>query len=186
MTEKLDEQLSALMDDELPESERELLLRRLAVDSGLRDRWERYHLARDVLHNELPETLDLGLSERVRAALEQEPAPKMRVPAAGALREVFKPLAGLAIAVSVAALAIVGLQRLTDTGSPQQRVPEVASTTTPAAGYVRVAGTRWDMQRPDIEARLNNLLVNHNEYSSETNLQGMLHYVRIAGYDGNQ
>ncbi|MEJ2435175.1 MAG: RseA family anti-sigma factor, partial [Pseudolabrys sp.] len=126
MTEKLDEQLSALMDDELPESERELLLRRLAVDSGLRDRWERYHLARDVLHNELPETVDLGLSERVRAALEREPAQKRGVPAAGALREVFKPLAGLAIAVSVAALAIVGLQQLNDTGSPQQRVPEVA------------------------------------------------------------
>jgi sigma-E factor negative regulatory protein RseA len=183
MTDKLDEQLSALMDDELPESERELLLRRLAVDNGLRDRWERYHLARDLLHNELPDTVDLGLSERVRAALEQEPAPEVATPAAGALRQMFKPLAGLAIAVSVAALAIVGLQQLTDTGSSQQRVPEVASTGTPDSGYVRVAGTRWDMQRPEIEARLNNLLVNHNEYSSETNLQGMLHYVRIAGYD---
>jgi len=49
--------------------------------------------------------------------------------------------------------------------------------------YIRVSGTRWDHDQPKVGSRLNGYLVNHNEYTSATNLQGLVNYSRIAGYD---
>lgn len=186
MSERLEEQVSALVDDELPAVERELLLHRLGSDLGLRGRWERYHLMRDVFHYELPEAVDCGLAERVSAALASEPV--FRAPrrsGVAVMQRMVRPLAGLAVAASVAALAIVGVQHLAGIQGPRTAVPKVA-VTHPNPSYVRVAGTRWNRQRPEIENRLNNFLMNHNEYSAPTNFQGMMRYVRLAGYDSGQ
>jgi len=43
MKENLHEQLSALVDDELPQAEQGLLLKQLGADTQLRERLARYH-----------------------------------------------------------------------------------------------------------------------------------------------
>ncbi|HZX89149.1 MAG TPA: sigma-E factor negative regulatory protein [Rudaea sp.] len=52
MNETANEQLSALMDGELPRDELRFLLRGLGGDAGLAQRWSRYQIARAVLQHE--------------------------------------------------------------------------------------------------------------------------------------
>ncbi|NIP74423.1 MAG: sigma-E factor negative regulatory protein [Gammaproteobacteria bacterium] len=181
MSDSVHEQISALMDGEMSEAERELLLRRMVADPDLRATWERYHLIRDALHYELPDHADPGLAGRVMAVIEDEPALQAaRSPLP--MRRLLKPIAGAAVAASVAALAIIGVRQFGGE-TPPAAVPTVAVRDT---GYVQAAGTRWDLREQEIEARLNGYLVNHNEYTAANSLQGMLHYTRIAGYDAQQ
>lgn len=182
MNDNMSEQVSALTDDALPEAERSLALRRLCADPALRDQWERYHFMRDAFHNELPAKMARSLPQRVMAALEDEPQPVRPSGWRRLSRTISKPLAGLAVAASVAAMAIVGLEHLM---GPDQ---DLRSPAPPMAAVDRtlqdqVVGTRWD--QPELGNRLNAYLVNHSEYTG-TSLQGMLNYVRIAGYDSDQ
>lgn len=188
MNEKIGEQLSALIDNELESEQEELLVRRVLGDAELQSRWERYQLIRDVLHNNLPDRLNQDFLRQVQARIAVESADTTAsapsvVAAAGGGRAVAvmaRPIAGLAVAASVALMAVVGMQNL------RQEVGPV-----PAAGFVAQAdprqandsGMRWNLHRPEAENRLNTYLVNHNEYTSSTSLQGMLNYSRIAGYD---
>ena len=73
MSEKLNEQLSALVDGELPEAEKEMLLTRLARDPDLKRTWQTYHTISASLRNQLPEQSDRHLVERVNAALAEDP-----------------------------------------------------------------------------------------------------------------
>ena len=102
--EGFNEQLSALCDDELGQDEYPLLLRRLGREAGARSRLARYHLIRDCLHDNLPVRGAGALASRVASALEQEqPLSVPRRAAAGWL----KPVAGAAVAASVALMALL-------------------------------------------------------------------------------
>ncbi len=180
MTDSIKEQISALVDGELPASERELLLRRMESDPALRQMWRRYQLIHDTLHRDLPEQVDTGFSERVMRAIDNEHIESL--PLAVRLARLARPLAGLAVAASVAAMVIVGVQRIgTDTGI--DTIPVATTASMPRDGFRQVSGTRWDTQQPEVQARLNSYLVNHNEYSAATSIQGILQYRRIVGYD---
>lgn len=182
MNDELREQISALADDELPEAERDLLLRRLCDDPDLRDEWGRIHLIRDALHNELPCAATDILSHRVMTALEAESQPVPRREIGRAAQRLGKPLAGLAVAASVAAMALIGLQHFAGP-EPAVNAPVPRLAASDQAMDDQFVGTRWD--QPEMGTRLNAYLVNHSEYTSGTSLQGMLNYVRIAGYDSN-
>lgn len=192
MKEEIKEQLSALVDDELSGYEHDFLLRRMQSDAELRHQWERYHLIRDALHNELPVSVDMSLTARIMADVNREPEREHPSAAAGhhhdveyipsAVVRLARPLASLATAASLAALSLFGVQNILQhkqVAAPAARIAGASAV----PGYVRASGTRWDTARAEVEARLTTYLVNHNEYSSTTNLQGMIPYVRIAGYD---
>ena len=74
MSDEISEQLSALVDDELGEVERPLLLGRLQRDAELREILGRYQLISEVMRG-TGQLSTLGIAERVRQALEQESAP---------------------------------------------------------------------------------------------------------------
>lgn len=107
MNETKQEQLSAFMDDET-EGRQQELVDELLQDPELLDTWSRYHLVSDCLRRNMPAQVDRDLSAKVAASLESEPAilAPTRFPSA-----VVKPAAGFAIAASVAALAIFGIQQ---------------------------------------------------------------------------
>lgn len=70
------ERISALMDNEQLYDQS---IQSALKDSETQETWERYHIIRDVLHNDLPAQFDLDLSAKIAAAIEQEPtilAPK--------------------------------------------------------------------------------------------------------------
>jgi sigma-E factor negative regulatory protein RseA len=110
MNDALKMQISAFIDGELPENEAELLLRRLNQDAAMRQQVAEYlaigrHMRRD------PELA--GMSElrgRIANALGEELLPSVQASAAQTSRFV-RPALGVALAASVAVIALVGLRQ---------------------------------------------------------------------------
>lgn len=176
MTDTLKEQLSALVDDELEAGEESLLLRQMGRDETLRKKFARYQLVSDALKDNLPERVDPDFHVRVQAALHALPEP---APAGGTplhLDRLLKPAAGLAVAASVAFVAVLSLQSTRD--SATQPAPAVA--TAPAAtDYIRAEGQA--VAAAPAARDLDAYLVNHNEFVINRGMQGMLPYVRFVG-----
>lgn len=184
------EQLSALVDDELRGAALRQALEQLRRDAGLKARWGRYHLISDTLHANLVTARAADLCQRVQQALEQEPtllAPrrKPRLPA------LAKQAAGVAIAASVAVVAIIGVQQgdtpagVTPAVAPVAQTQTVRPAGTPANSMVQLASTgsggpALTVIEPAARGRLNSYLVNHNEYSVSSGMQGVLPYARIV------
>ena len=137
MNQQIDEQLSALMDGELERDQTRFLLKRLATDSELPLRWERYHVARQTIRrHEL--VLASGFADAVMARLDLEPALHVRGTHAW-----LRWGAGGAIAASVAVAALVltrpALEPDVAPGASVTRVTTVAGT---AIAATTVAATR--------------------------------------------
>ena len=104
-------QLSASIDGELPENESELLLRRLGQDSALRQQAEEYLAIGRALRGERDVTGMGELRGRIASSLGGEPLPEVQVETFVPSR-IMRPVAGVAIAASVAVLALIGLRQI--------------------------------------------------------------------------
>jgi sigma-E factor negative regulatory protein RseA len=158
MTQKLREQISALADHELPEGEHELLLRRFSVEKSLRLHWERYHLIGCALRKELPPVDTRGFADRVMAVLSDEPLPA--APPEKLMDKLLRGAAGLAIAASVAVVAIVGLKHggAHPGANPGEIVPtSVAAGETSPVDLMNAAG--WNGEQVPVHASLDSALV---------------------------
>jgi len=129
MNEQIDEQLSTLVDGELERDQTRFLLRRVASDPSLPLRWERYHVARQVLRRQELFVLRPGFAATVMEQLAQEPALRARG------GQWLRWGAGGAIAASVAVAALV----LTRPAGPQPgTAPTVAARTSPSTAIAAV------------------------------------------------
>lgn len=196
MSDKMNEQLSALMDDEL--ADRSELLGELGSNMALRAGWARYHLIRDVMTDHLPDQPYMDISARVSASLEQEPAifaplHKRRRPSR--LRFMAKQVAGLAIAATVSAVAVLSVQQHGTADSPAAgglaattpaAIP-APTTVTPrqASAQVRYVTADNGLDQKT-QSKLSGYLVNHNEYSVSANMQGLMPYMRIVSVTPGQ
>ncbi len=174
MTANAHEQLSALLDGELPEAEVAMAVRRVARDDALRAAALRYSLIGDALRDELPAGRPANLVARVRAGLDAgtAPVPLPAVEAPARHGRFARLAAGFAVAASVAVVALVALP-----GRQQESVPPVLTANelvspVPAQGmmippvYTRAAGGGPD--------RLTRYYVNHTEYAPPMSGRGAL------------
>lgn len=186
MSDKIGEHISALVDDELADWEREPLIERLERDPALLGRWERYHLISDVIRSKRPATLNSDLAERVSRVLDAEPALLAAPARRRALPVSKRQVAGWAIAASVAAVAVLGVRSAVQEAD-KGRVDYAATvpSETVYARYDQLPHMRWDSTQPEVESRLNHYLMNHGEYSSSTpGMHSRLpSYIRMAGYE---
>ena len=125
MSDEIREQLSALLDDELSASERPLLLARLERDVELSECLGRYELISEVMRGG-GDRAALGIAQRVQAALAEE----RPLEAAGGIdmrraMAMWKPVAGIAVAASVALVAVLTVSSLRD--DTPDKVPAVAA-----------------------------------------------------------
>src|ERR1700736_189101 len=99
MSEQIREQVSAFLDGELPNSETELLLKRLTRDADLRESFGRYALIGESLRGGSSARLSHGFTLRVNRAIDGEPAvvAQLQTPKAGLTRW-WRPLGGAAVA----------------------------------------------------------------------------------------
>ena len=129
MNEAKKEQLSAFMDNEIGDLQKNRVGEMLK-DPELLDAWSRYHLVSDCLKGNLPERLDRELAGKISGSIAEEPA----IVAPGRLsRPLAKPVAGFAIAASVAALAILGIQQQQQ-GAPLEVPQDTLVQSAPAGG----------------------------------------------------
>lgn len=174
MSDESKEAISALADGEDSAGNTAKLLDKVTLDPLSRATWERYHLLSDAIKGRLPDQIQTGLSDRIHDAIAQEP---VVLATRRKRRGILKPLTGLALAASVATVAILGVRSLDSEITPAAQIAATAKTP-------QTTGNRWNVS-PEIEARLNAYLVNHSEYVGY-GMQGMLPYARIVGYDSTE
>lgn len=180
MNEQKFEKLSAVIDGESALDDK--LINELGTDTEMLAHWQRYHLIRDTLSNHLPEHGVVDISASVAASLRDEVtilAPvRKRITA-----RIMKQAAGLAVAASVATLAVVSVQT-TQTAKNESIPSALARIEQPRIDRSAIAQTR--LRNQAIQSKLSDYLVNHNEYSVTARMQGMMPYMRIVGDADNQ
>lgn len=174
------EYLSALVDGELQGADLDWALQQLAQDPVAQAQFKRYQLTSDVMHEAVAFDPKLDLTQRISAAIADEPVYSKTsdseltgnnnvVP----LRRGFwKQATGLAMAASLGAFAVLGVM----SSSQYATGPE----TTLAANAVSVPSNRWTVGEPEVADRLNSYLVNHSEY---TGASGAFSYARVVAYE---
>jgi sigma-E factor negative regulatory protein RseA len=186
MSEQIREQVSAFLDGELPNSETELLLKRLTRDGELRESFGRYALIGEALRGGGQAYLTKGFAGRVNFAIDGEPvsagghAPHTRAP------RWWRPFAGAAVAAGVAAVAVVALQHraVVPTLRPAVLTAQNAASS-PVQGAVAALAPREAISYtvpvtlPEAPAamppaRLTNYVFAHSKYSSGLDQRGVL------------
>lgn len=182
MNDKILEQVSALADSELSSQEAELLFARMAKDAGLRDAWQDYHLIGDAMRNGLGETHDADFAARVLAAVDGVEQPAGRRFNTNRWLVRLRPVAGLAVAASVAMVAVFALQQ-PHGPAPAEVVPTGAGSpaTVPMLGAQQVDFT--DVESPELQNQLRGYLLNHNEHAASAPMRGLMPYVQITARD---
>lgn len=176
------EKVSALMDGELSDSEARAVIKELETNSELRKLWQRYQMMSAALNQDLEGLSETDLAKRVRLQLDSEPvvlAPGNWVKGNG--RRIAKVLGSLAIAASVAAIAVLSLKPADPLTTPDARIANLRSVQD--GEYIRAGETRWDVKQPALESTLNMYLVEHSEYTPTSGLRGMMSYGRVVSYD---
>ena len=185
------ERLSCFVDGEITESERHIA-DHLLKDQELLDTWSRYHLLSDCLNQQLPRYMGRHLSADVAQLIQSEPAilaPTKLAPA------FMKPVAGFALAASVTAMAILGIQqqRLADqlVVAQQQPIQGVQNTAVSGAPPIPIRQissqtSTYGDGSADKSRQLNRYLVNYNENRADLGMQGIIPYVRMVAHGNHE
>jgi hypothetical protein len=174
------EKISALLDAELKGRERDRVLAELNGDFELRKAWERYHLISAAMRNELEVLVNPKLADRVAANIKNDLS---LVTPSSLLIHRWKNNVNrnFAIAASIVILVLtLPFMIPTDTTT----VPSLTADTTMEKNYVR-AGIGWE-HRSEWEKALDTFLVEHNENTPISIMNGMMSYVRLASSDNNK
>lgn len=187
MSEKNSEYVSALVDDELDGPELQQTLEHLAHSAELRAQWSRHTLIGDALHGNLSAADSGTLQARVWQALEQEPT-VLAPPRKSRIRPLVKHAVGVAIAASVAAIAILTIPD-NDLAAPETAfAPQLAQANRSEHALVQLTatGTSTESSNQQLRDRLNPYLVNHNEYSVSAGMHGVLPYARLVSQENTR
>src|SRR4030081_2686404 len=111
MNDEICEQASAFLDVVQPNTETELLLKRLTRDAELRESFGRYALIGEAVRGAGPHILTRGFAARLNVAIDGEPTVALRVAPSTRGSRWWRPLAGVTVAAGVATVAIVALQQ---------------------------------------------------------------------------
>ncbi len=183
MSEYLRDQLSAFVDGELPRHEIELLFKRLDGNAELRATLARYTVIGESLRTRASEGPSRTFAERVRAAvLANGPLAAGLVGSATRLQwRWLKPVAGMAVAATVAAVALFGLQSLQSPALDES--PQVAARTPQTVVIGEPSSTESPSYTVPVPvsanslvnaARLTDYVVAHSEYSSPLGRRNVL------------
>ena len=147
------ERISVLMDSEADEAGWLQAAVRENEDQAI---WSRYHLIGDALRNELPAQLDFDLTARIAQALQDEPtvlAPKPSRFSLGVLTpsvvSLLRTTGQFAIAASVAAVTILGVQHYQGSPSPELG-PHPVLNTVPLGGMAAPVSVNYQTKRPSL------------------------------------
>jgi sigma-E factor negative regulatory protein RseA len=163
MTDQIREQMSALIDGELPRDQVDLLVRRMARDAELKRAFGNYVLAGEVLRAPGSVLARPGFATRVSEAIGDGDVGEVAVPSVPE-REPLRwrrPLAAAAVAAS-AALAAVLLVR-PDSGQPEQFAARSGAPETLPVVSLPVGGSS---PTPGENQRLAGYMVVHGQYAT--------------------
>ena len=176
------EHISSLMDGEVSRETGRFLVRRLGADEELCGTWARYHLVRDCLRHQDGGLAGDDLAERIRHAIERESVP---MTPRKAYRAWMKPAMGLAIAASVALMAIVAVGPESQVADPagtelagRAEVPPFTSPQSLAPAPVSQTASLLGTSAGD--SRMNAYLLRHYQATGSTGGKGFVTFVPIV------
>lgn len=221
MTNK-NEMFSAFVDSELTSGESNEQINEASIDVNARYRMQRYLLMGNVMRQEAGDAVNLAFASQISEKIAQlEPIVKTAEPyeekaeSVSFLTRWFRPVTGLAVAASVAWVAVVSLQGLMNVDSrtgeftkqaneialsaPQTDVSEQVSQLALSPVFTKAI----NVSTPIIETPLQNKLQWRSAQSQSvsqaklnaylvthteysSSMQGMISQARIAGYDVSQ
>lgn len=177
------ESLSALFDGECSDAELEALLKALDAEPALKASWSRQSLMRDVLRGQSLKTPPVDICAGVMAAIQAgSPERSDKVVSLSGRRAVrnrrtaWQPMAGLAAAAAVGAIAItlgVNYGRVQNAAPAGQLSASAADVQ--AVKYQPVAETDEDLR---------NYLIEHSNTLADRGVGGALSYARFAAHSG--
>lgn len=178
------EHLSSLMDGEVKRDSGMFLTRRLSSDDELCNTWERYHLIRDCIRQPGSKQLVTGMSQKLNEKLDAEDAPSVSM---WRSKPWLKPVSGLAIAASVALMAVVvttsqsGMAPVegVDTALAQ---PANAPFVSPNSALISPPSqaVSFSASGQSETERLNSYLFRHNQMARTAGRQGFVSFVPIV------
>ena len=112
MNEAIKMQLSAFVDGELPENEAEMLLRRLSQDAELRQQVAEFMAIGRAMRGEVQVSGIDDLRDRVAVAIDEASPIEEQASDVPIDDRLVRPMAGFAIAATVALVAIFGLRQM--------------------------------------------------------------------------
>ncbi|HEY0748842.1 MAG TPA: sigma-E factor negative regulatory protein [Steroidobacteraceae bacterium] len=192
MSEQIREQVSAFLDGELPNTETELLLKRLTRDAELRESFGRFALIGEAVRGAGPHIVTRGFASRVNLAINGESVVAVGAAPSTRASRWWRPLAGVTVAAGVATVAIVALQQRAIAPGPRatsavtaQNSPQPQSTGgvqnaafTQGGGAPREALSYTVPGAPvgtsGMSPRLTNYMFAHSKYSSVLGQRGVL------------
>lgn len=144
MSNKLNEELSALVDDEASEFGLRKILTEIESESELVNKWSRYHIAQAVLRDE--QLADTSFGEGIAAALADEPAhnggagqykPSDKASTGAFLKTLSQPLSSAALAASVTLAAVLSWQEFNPPAALTQEpvIAAIQQVDTPAYSF---------------------------------------------------
>ena len=206
MNEQIDEQLSTLVDGELERDQTRFLLRRVASDPSLPLRWERYHVARQILRRQEIFVLRPGFAAAVMEQLAQEPALRarggqwLRWGASGAiaasvavaalvLTRPAEPLSGatsplaartLPTSPSTTIAAVPASAAMTTLSSPSEVRPPLLLPNAPLDVSPASFGTEIGSSSAVLDPRLQSYVVRHYQAVGGNGQAGFVPYVLLT------
>jgi negative regulator of sigma E activity len=206
----LNEKLSLLLDDYADDNST-ATLDEVIADVNLQYRSRRYRMIGETMRNELPPAIDTSFHSAVMTRIHDQAEKQTYNSGSLTPQEIttkssflswvpLKPLAGLAVAASVALVTVVLWQPVkqesgqlddslasTDQLKIQQLVgQQIQGGAVPVSTRVQTLGMRWKVEHesPGMQQKLNAYLVNHTEQSNS--MQGLIPQARVAGFDTQQ
>jgi sigma-E factor negative regulatory protein RseA len=209
---KREQQLSAILDDDLDQRELNEFMQDLKRDpESDAESVKRYQMMGDVMRDELNAASFMDISATVHRAVDQELEyqtsdsqvipEKVREPWFN-LSAWTKPLAGMAIAASVAMVTVVSFKAVEmnsandsaqsvaeiNTGKvkPEIKNPLVVPVNPVIASQVRLASTADSKTKAQLQAKqLSDYMMRHSNSAGQSTMQGMVPYVRAVSFDSN-
>ncbi len=189
-----DEQLSALIDDELPAEATREAVSQLLTEPRAQATWGRYHLLGDALRASAQQ--HPGISQSPPQPANVVPFPQSRVPAQPARRLLSRGGLGIAAAAAVALLVSVP-QSDNPANSVALQAPTVLKSMPLPVGERVASGTEIIsepfapstvsqtrmIKEDEAQKRMSIYLINFNEQRARQRAPGTHPYVHIIGYD---
>ncbi len=175
---------TALLDNELPADQIDSLSQAVSRDQTLRQQLARHQMISCGLKAEHINLGALNLVDAVSERLKDEPT-VLAPPRWRHTHRWIQPLAGTALAASVAALGIAFAPQLLkqDTVVPNPGIQVVAQPiTVPPVQVVQKQEQNWKILQPKPRKELAPYLKDHSEYT----VQGVMPYVSYVSYDARK
>jgi sigma-E factor negative regulatory protein RseA len=173
MSKETREHLSSLMDGEISREASRFLVRRLGSDEELCSIWARYHVVRDCLRDHEGGFSSEDLCARVNRALQNDRAHTTRP---GPASRWLRPVAGMAIAASVALVAVMAVN---PGGAPAVEATPGLAGTTEAFTSPQGLSTSTVSSRAVSSQRMNSYLLRHYQAAGSGHGRGIVGFVPV-------